>query len=268
MSKANSIKTGDRFGRLVVLTPCFGRNRHKAIQVECLCDCGKVKIVLAQNLLRGHTLSCGCYHRQLPSRYIHGLSTSPEYAIWQGIKARCFTPSATGYKNYGGKGITVCERWKDFTMFYEDMGPRPSPEHSIDRVDCGKGYSKDNCRWATRAQQANNTTTNRIITIDGVSRTASEWASEQGLRRQVIAGRLHAGWTEQRAVLTPLITDRRHTDESKRKMAERAMGRVWSEERRRLHGMAQKKRFAREREEQAMMSALQLHTIEVEADGY
>jgi hypothetical protein len=117
------------------------------------------------------------------------------------MKERC---TNTAFKNYGGRGISVCQRWADsFEVFISDMGPRPSPKHSIDRIDNDGNYEPGNCRWATNLEQARNRRTNRVITLDGESLCLVDWAKRTGVDHRTISERLRKGWDERRAVLTP-----------------------------------------------------------------
>ena len=135
-----------------------------------------------------------------------------EYGPWAAMLSRCRNPNVKHYKNYGGRGVTVDPRWCDengFENFLEDMGPRPSPQHTIERKKNELGYSKDNCVWATRSEQANNKRNNRVITANGETRTAAEWSALTGLPVQTILWRLRNNATPERAVL-PEPIERRH----------------------------------------------------------
>lgn len=155
--------TGFRFGRLTVLGLDSIRLKSKLSSCsywKCICDCGNEKITCVDSLRCGDTKSCGCIRKEglVAMSTKHGLRYVPEYQSWKSMKNRCFSPNNTNFKNYGGRGITVCERWRNsLADFLSDMGPRPSPKHSIDRFPNNDGdYEPGNCRWATAKQQANN----------------------------------------------------------------------------------------------------------------
>jgi hypothetical protein len=137
----------------------------------------------------------------------HGMRRSSEYAIWCGIKDRCGNPRNRAYKDYGGRGIYVCDRWSLFSNFYNDMGPRPDGL-MLERIDNNKGYSPENCKWANRVEQNNNKRSNVLITVDGETRPLREWAEKAGLKYGTVHQRLIYGWTPERAVTTPLVPQR------------------------------------------------------------
>jgi hypothetical protein len=197
---------GQKFGRLTVIE--FSRkNVHRHAYWVCECECGNKVDVNASHLKSGHTRSCGCFNFKSFSlkrtkHKPHGMSGSPEHKTWRGMIKRCTNPNAINYKNYGGRGITVCDRWlNSFENFYADMGEKPSKSHSIDRLNNNLGYSKDNCRWSVQIDQQRNRRNNRWITVECCVRTVAEWADIVGASQSVIYSRLSRGWSEYDAVM-------------------------------------------------------------------
>lgn len=141
-------------------------------------------------------------------RHGHSLNgkRSLTHSSWHNMKSRCTNPKISSYKNYGGKGIKVCKRWDVFENFLEDMGERPGPEYSIERINTAKNYCPENCRWATRLEQARNRSMCIKITINGKCQTVKEWALEVGIKRQTIEKRLKLGWSHYDAVMQPVIS--------------------------------------------------------------
>jgi hypothetical protein len=140
------------------------------------------------------------------NRERHGMNNTPEHRAWVGMKQRCTNQRKRDYQWYGARGITVCAEWTlSFSAFYAHIGPRPTPAHSVDRIDGKKGYEPGNVRWATKQEQIENTSVVRMVEIDGRTQSLSAWAREMGLPRGQINGRLNAGWSVREAILTPSV---------------------------------------------------------------
>jgi hypothetical protein len=187
---------GMRFGKLVVL------RRERGGVWMCQCDCGRISYPTTSNLRGANTQSCGCVRDQ--KRTKHGLVNTPEYKVWKGMRSRCHGATDGQYRNYGARGLTVAPEWNDFAVFLRDMGQRPSPKHQLDRIDNEKGYSKENCRWATAQQNHNNTRSNRLIEYQGATKTIAEWADELGIIYPTLRNRLNRGWPVERALTEPV----------------------------------------------------------------
>lgn len=174
--------TGQKFGRLTVVDR--GVNKGRSIAWNCYCDCGMEKLVTTSNLRSGSTTSCGCIKTERLKnnnpRITHGKARSPTYISWQSMKTRCSNPSHKHFYNYGGKGIGYDSSWELFENFLSDMGERPHG-YTLDRIDNSKGYSKENCRWASRQDQAKNTSTVKNLTFNGKTMCMLDWSKELNL---------------------------------------------------------------------------------------
>jgi len=185
---------GQKIGSCIFLEDLGVRDR--ATYGKFKCECGNEFIASISQVKILHTRSCGCLHKkELSERNTkHGLRYLREYTLWLNMKQRC---TNTKYKNYhlwGGRGITMCNRWlNSFENFYEDMGSQPAKRMGIDRINNELGYSKDNCRWATPKQQNNNTRKNKYIHYNGRTQTLSQWCEELGLRYSMICKRFLRG---------------------------------------------------------------------------
>lgn len=202
---------GQRFGRWAVLDD---EPLHKAyasgyvIYWRCRCDCGTERLVQGRNLWNGRTASCGCYKAEVSKELNteHGMCGTPEYETWVRMIQRCHNSHNPGYKWYGARGIAVTDAWRaSFNQFLRDMGPRPAPQYSIERVDNEKGYQPDNCIWADPRTQANNQRKNRLITWNGKTQTLAEWSRQTGLSISAIHKRLtYFGWSVDEALTIPI----------------------------------------------------------------
>jgi hypothetical protein len=168
---------------------------------NCRCACGKFSLAYGQDLAKGKVKSCGCLNAERIKK--HGCSRKPVYNIWKGMFQRCENPKEKAYKNYGGRGITVCDEWRDFNVFLADMG-FPAKGLSLDRIDNSRGYSRDNCRWATDGQQLNNKRNNVRLKFNGETRTLSEWARYLNVSRDSIHGRISRGWSVEKTLSAPV----------------------------------------------------------------
>lgn len=135
---------------------------------------------------------------------IHGKSKTKEYFIWSGIMQRCLNPKSPAYHHYGGRGITVCRRWRSFQNFIEDVGEAPTPKHSIDRIDNNGSYEPGNVRWATQKEQMNNTRMNRFITHKGKTMTIAQWAEHLGMKHSKLYARIQDNWSVEDALCLEL----------------------------------------------------------------
>ena len=203
-----------RFGRLTALELSPDRIGGRTVWI-CRCDCGNIVKVMSNNLIRHDTISCGCYRRERDRKkdaFIHGGYSNKErlYKIWCGMRQRCNNPNFPCFARYGGRGITICEEWNNYTAFREwALSHGYADNLTIDRIDNDKGYSPDNCRWATRAQQVRNrapyTQPNRkkkLYTINGITRTAQEWSEVIGISQNAFYKRILKGWSDEQ-ILQP-----------------------------------------------------------------
>lgn len=195
---------GKRFG-MITAKSFAGTNRHKAAKWNCECDCGKSCVKLGHLLRSGKTTSCGCYHRKQAADRLttHGESKSGLWHTWKNMVDRCLNPSSKQYADYGGRGISVCDRWAaSFLEFMSDMGAKPSAGMTLERVDNDAGYSPENCRWASRKDQARNKRSNVVIELDGERLVLADWAKRIGITANALTLRLYR-WPLRKALLMP-----------------------------------------------------------------
>jgi hypothetical protein len=189
--------TGQRFGRLVVMER-IGIDKHNNMTWLCVCDCGQYIKPAGSTLRNGKAKSCGC-SRRIPD----AKSYTKEYQTWRSMIKRCYDPKNASYYSYGGRGITVCDRWLEYENFQHDMGVRPH-NHSLDRIDNNAPYSPQNCRWATSHQQSRNRRSVRMLTHGDKTLCVTDWAPLVKIDRQTILRRLYAGWSTHDALTKPL----------------------------------------------------------------
>lgn len=192
---------GDRYGLLVVLKHEGTYLDGKQSKYLCQCDCGNTKVVWRTSLVNG-TDSCGCLTKdKLHMRHLtHGQSHMRVYKVWAAMKDRCLNRNNTHYAEYGGRGISVCQRWlHSYENFIEDMGDR-QPGMTIERLNNSLGYDPTNCVWATRKQQQNNRRACRMITVGGVQKTLMQWCEMAGIGYTTVRGRLLRGWSPEDAL--------------------------------------------------------------------
>lgn len=167
-----------------------------------ICECGTPTLTLGKHLLSGRTQSCGCLSKELTSvrNRTHGLAKHPLYRKWVDMHTRCSNPKSQSYKYYGGRGITVCERWKSFEDFYHDMIPTWKRGLTLERKEANGNYTPENCIWATHIEQCNNRRRNRKITFNGQTLTAIQWERKIGKPWYTIVRRLNSGWSVEDAL--------------------------------------------------------------------
>ena len=173
----------------------------------CKCDCGSMKVVMKSNLVQQKTRSCGCLQKQRTKEHNkkHGKSGTRLYRIWKGMRNRCYNPNVRAYKDYGGRGIQVCEEWQHYAAFQEwALSNGYEDNLTIERIDCNGMYERENCKWVALSDQGKNTRKNRYIEHDGKVMTLAEWSRELGGGPNLVTTRLQRGWSEEDAVSTPL----------------------------------------------------------------
>lgn len=203
--------TGLTFGRLKVLE--VAGSRGGTVRWICHCACGVQKEVEGAKLRRGITTSCGCYRRSIAKEVgkkiaTHGMRGTPEYNVWDAMLRRCKNKTHPEFKNYGERGIQVCERWRKFENFFEDMGKRPSDDHSIDREDNNGNYEPENCRWAIATTQQQNRRNNHVVTAFGRTGALSsffERGSYCNEYQRAVYRINRFGWSAERAIATPAL---------------------------------------------------------------
>jgi hypothetical protein len=207
------MQIGDTFGRWTIIgeapVALVGKNHKRFRQWQCRCECGTERPVYEHSLKRGTSVSCGCYNRERSSESgtKHGATKTPEYKVWTAMKDRCYNPNNKRYADYGGRGILVSKRWyNNFQAFLDDMGPRPSPRHSIDRIDNDKSYNRNNCQWSLPTEQMVNRRGTQMV--DNVP--LATLAKRYGIPANTLRFRILKGWELQDALTRPVRPKRAH----------------------------------------------------------
>lgn len=213
MGRRNNL-VGQRFGKLTVISDAGNDARGNSMWL-CQCECGNTKVIRGSKLKEGQYKSCGCEwhsYNELrnegirKSKITHGLSGTRLYYIYDNMIKRCYEPSSEKYPNYGGRGITVCDEWRNDRQKFFDWALQSgyTDELTIDRINVDGNYCPENCRWATPKEQANNRTSNRYLTYNGETHTVIEWAEILGLSPGTLYSRLEHGWTTEYILTTPV----------------------------------------------------------------
>lgn len=219
MNELNEKLIGSRIGRLTIVS-CLGvcavNRKIPVIMFLCRCDCGNEATVSKASLTkRLPTQSCGCLAKDINAERFrgmakHGMTNSLEYSSWRAMLTRCGFKNYHAYNRYGGRGIKVCDRWlKNFENFYADMGKKPSPKSTLDRIDNDGDYSPENCRWADVSTQSINRSTNRVISFRGKTQRITQWADELGVNVSILCKRFSRGWSVEEVLTTELNPKRR-----------------------------------------------------------
>lgn len=212
----HEIVTGMEIGNWAVIGPGLPTHDGSGPWFECRCSCGKLRSVWGYTLANGKSTNCGCARNRQNGNRIKCISTrhghcrtpktqSKEWRAWNAMIRRCTYPSMDRYPRYGGRGITVCDKWRhSFQAFLADVGPAPTPSHTLGRIKNDGHYEPGNVEWQLKGTQARNKSSNRVITHNGESLTLIEWCERTGLKRQTIQMRLDVyGWSVERTLTTP-----------------------------------------------------------------
>ena len=197
---------GQKFGRLTVLGFCGMKNKNSLWL--CLCDCGNTCRTHSGNMKRGHSRSCGCLSDESRRAGTHGerkgQTRTVEYTCWRNMLTRCTNSNSQDFCNYGGRGITVYDRWlHSLENFLADMGRKPTPKHTIDRINNDGNYEPGNCRWVTRSVNCRNKRSNTLLKHNGETLTIAGWSDLFGITPETIIKRIKRGWEVSRAITTP-----------------------------------------------------------------
>ena len=203
--------TGNRYNNLVVLEK--SRSEKGVVIWKCICDCGNITYVRGQNLKSGAVKSCGCLRKNAKPTLRHNMSNSRLYRVWASMKNRCYTPSHHSYNNYGGRGINVCDEWKNssdaFIEWALDNGY--SDDMTIERIDVNNDYCPENCTWIPANKQQRNRRFCQYYTYNSKTMNLMDWCTELGLPYKLVHNRIHKmGWSFERAITEPVHVDKRN----------------------------------------------------------
>lgn len=191
-------KLQSKYGYLTVLKTYTKKTNSGKFRMyaDCLCDCGKLRVIVVTSLKNGQTKSCGCYHKEQLSKtkFKHGDAKSKEYCSWTHMVKRCQDKNCKDYFRYGGRGIIVCERWiRSYVNFLTDMGRAPSAFHTLDRIENSGNYEPGNVKWSTKKEQANNRRTSKVLTYNGETKTLTQWCDQLNMRYSRVKDMLSFG---------------------------------------------------------------------------
>lgn len=193
---------GNTYGRLTVINELEKKGIYRRVLVVCSCNLKTQKVVYLNGLRSKSTTSCGCIQKEATSaaKKIHGLRNHELYSTWWNMNERCKNPKVKQYPDYGGRGIKVCKEWQKIENFINDMWPTYLKGLSVERIDNNKGYSPENCRWATKFDQSRNMRSNRNLTFNGKTQCVTDWCKELGLNYTTVIKRMNAGKTPEQCL--------------------------------------------------------------------
>ena len=197
---------GQKFGRLTV-EAFSGANKWGNALWKCRCECGNEKVAQSALLLSNQVGSCGCLAKAGHFKRQHSACYTPEYSAWNNIKGRTANPNHKSFKDYGARGIKMCEEWMNsFSAFLEHVGHRPSRNHSIDRIDNNLGYIPGNIRWSTRKEQQRNRRCTKNLTFNGETHCLAAWSEKTGISYDALCRRVRDGWSPERALTEKVVS--------------------------------------------------------------
>lgn len=203
--------TGQRIGRLTVLQQA-GKDKNGLLLWKCQCDCGNIFVTRGQDIRRGKSTNCGCRHKEVLQKrnYRHGMAGTRPYRIWKAMHSRCYNPKVPSYADYGGRGIKICDRWKNsFENFWADMHDGYADDLEIDRIDHDADYCPENCRWASDKQQNRNKRNNHFCDTVFGRLTMADLSDISGLSYSAVKSRVKNGWSGNDILAGRRLSDKR-----------------------------------------------------------